>query len=167
MIRPIGPETSVTVSSGFCPDFVSLDFHIPMTQIVISLYYEHRFQYVERSYSGFVALSFVVTAHAGLGDLRNQCVKLRKEFRFGMPRRGSSRAFDTAQAGRLIKLDFAHGTHRSQRCRTTLQRPQPAMDLVHRHVLRPIAIADDCCSRRFQSSHFRHRCNGCSSPLCR
>ena len=72
MIRPVRPETSVTVSSGFCPDFVSLDFHIPMTQIVISLYNEHRFQYVERRYSGFVALSFVVAAGAQLGDLRNQ-----------------------------------------------------------------------------------------------
>jgi hypothetical protein len=51
-----------------------------MTQIVISLYYEHRFQYVERRYFGFVALSFVVTADGGLGHLRNQRVKSPKEF---------------------------------------------------------------------------------------
>jgi hypothetical protein len=75
MIRPIGPETSVTVSSGFCPDFVSLDFHIPMTQIVISLYYKHRFQYVERSYSGFVALSFVVGPDTSRDAIENQRVK--------------------------------------------------------------------------------------------
>jgi hypothetical protein len=62
IVRPVGPETSVTVSSGLGLDFVSLDFHIPMTQIVINLYCEHCFQYVERRYSGFVALSFVVSA---------------------------------------------------------------------------------------------------------
>jgi len=72
------PNTFVTVSSALCLDFVSLDFHIPMTQIVISLCYEHRFQYVERRYSGFVALSFVVAAGTQLGDLRNQWVKARK-----------------------------------------------------------------------------------------
>jgi len=58
-----------------------------MTQIVIRLCSEHHFQYVERRYSGFVALSFVVAADAQLGDLRNQWVKSRKEFRFWMPRR--------------------------------------------------------------------------------
>jgi hypothetical protein len=51
-----------------------------MTQFVISLYYEHRFQYVERRYSGFVALSFVVAAGTQLGDLRNQWVGSRKDF---------------------------------------------------------------------------------------
>jgi len=33
-----------------------------MTEIVTTFFREHRFQYLERSYSGFVALSFVVGA---------------------------------------------------------------------------------------------------------
>jgi hypothetical protein len=97
IIRPAGPETSVTVSSGFCLDFVSLDFHIPMTQFVISLYYEHRFQYVERRYSGFVALSFVVAADAGLDHLRNQRVKSPKEFDPGWRSAGNRNASDSAK----------------------------------------------------------------------
>jgi hypothetical protein len=50
-----------------------------MTQIVIRLYYEHRFQYVERRYSGFVALSFVVGADTGRDAIENQRVKTPEE----------------------------------------------------------------------------------------
>ena len=40
-----------------------------MTEIVTAFSCDHHFQYVERRYSGFVALSFVVTADAGLAAL--------------------------------------------------------------------------------------------------
>jgi hypothetical protein len=46
-----------------------------MTQIVTVLCCEHRFQYVERRYSGFVALSFVVATDTGLDAIENQRVK--------------------------------------------------------------------------------------------
>jgi hypothetical protein len=50
-----------------------ISFHLisspPMTEIVSRLFYKHRFQYVERRYFGFVALSFVVGADSG-GDAR-------------------------------------------------------------------------------------------------
>jgi hypothetical protein len=77
-----------------------------MTQFVISLYYEHRFQYVERRYSGFVALSFVVAADAGLDHLRNQRVKSPKEFDPGWRSAGNPNASDSAsQQIDKIRLD--------------------------------------------------------------
>jgi len=42
-VQAVGPDTSVTVSSGFCPDFVSLNFQIALTQIVIGFSAEHHF----------------------------------------------------------------------------------------------------------------------------
>lgn len=68
-----------------------------MTQFVISLHYEHRFQYVERRYSGFVALSFIVAAHAGLGHHRNQRVKSPKEFDPGWRSAGNRNASDSVK----------------------------------------------------------------------
>jgi hypothetical protein len=49
-----------------------------MTEIVTTFSCEHHFQYVERRYSGFVALSFVVTVDTRLSDVRNQRVKTPK-----------------------------------------------------------------------------------------
>jgi hypothetical protein len=65
-----------------------------MTQIATVLCCEHRFQYVERRYSGFVALSFVVAADTGLDALENQRVKTLQEISMGrvsaaQPRRPS------------------------------------------------------------------------------
>jgi hypothetical protein len=51
-----------------------------MTQIVTVLSYKHRFQYVERRYSGFVALSFVVGADTGRDAIENQRVKRHKKY---------------------------------------------------------------------------------------
>jgi len=56
-----------------------------MTQIVTVLCCEHRFQYVERRYSGFVALSFVAGTDAGGDAIENQRVKARQEI--STPRR--------------------------------------------------------------------------------
>jgi hypothetical protein len=64
------PATFVTVNSGSYPDFVSFDFHSSMTQIVRVFGNQHCFQYVERRYSGFVALRIVVVVgHYDLTDL--------------------------------------------------------------------------------------------------
>ena len=74
------PDTFVTVSSGFCPDFVSLDFNIPDDTNCHCFVCNIRFQYVERRYFGFVALSFIVGADAGRDALENQGVKRHKKY---------------------------------------------------------------------------------------
>ena len=51
-----------------------------MTQIVTVLL-RHRFQYVERRYSGFVALSFVIKMNAGFDDVRNQWLRLKERLK--------------------------------------------------------------------------------------
>ena len=52
-----------------------------MTQIVTVLYYEHHFQYVERRYSGFVALSFVVGPDTGRNAIEVKGLQRHKKSR--------------------------------------------------------------------------------------
>jgi hypothetical protein len=52
-----------------------------MTEIVSRLSYKHRFQYVERRYFGFVALSFVVGADSDGDAVENPGVKCHKKYR--------------------------------------------------------------------------------------
>jgi hypothetical protein len=81
-----------------------------MTQIVAVLCCKHRFQYVERKYSGFVALSFVAVLDARLGDVRNQWVKSAKKIRlpcFG----GATPGVQAALIWQIDKIILPHGNH--------------------------------------------------------
>jgi hypothetical protein len=56
-----------------------------MTEIVTTFSCEYHFQYVERRYSGFVALSFVVAVDTGDEPIRNERLKTPKKSSVGTP----------------------------------------------------------------------------------
>jgi hypothetical protein len=80
-----------------------------MTEIVTTFSCEYHFQYVERRYSGFVALSFVVAVDTGDEPIRNERLKTPKKSSVGTS--GNKCRHSEPKSGRLIKLGLNHGNH--------------------------------------------------------
>lgn len=78
-----------------------------MTQIVTVLYCEYHFQYVERRFSGFVALSFVAGTDTGRDAIENKELKRDKKYRC----HGANPGIQAALIWRIDKIISTHGNH--------------------------------------------------------